>query len=377
MLTRPLVLVFASSFGFSTSFYLMLSVVPLYAASVGAGGAGAGLATGALMLSTVAAELLTPLLLSRFGYRAVFPAGLLLLGGPALALGFAPTVAGILAVCLARGFGLGIVLVVGGALVAELVPPGRRGEELGLYGVAVGVPFVAALPLGVWLAGNVGYAPVFVAAGLAALAGLAAVPSLPGRAPRAGRPERVLASLRTPALLGPLVVFSVVAMAAGIVFTFVPLAVTGVSGNVAAVALFFQAAAATLVRWWAGRIGDRLGAAYLLMPAVAASAVGVLALSFAANPAVVHTGMAVFGAGWGASQNATLALMLDRVAPSGYGAASALWYVAYDAGMGLGAFGFGVLGASTGYPLAFALAALLVLAATLPARQASMIGRKR
>ena len=38
MLTRPLVLVFASSFGFSTSFYLLLSVVPLYAASVGAGG---------------------------------------------------------------------------------------------------------------------------------------------------------------------------------------------------------------------------------------------------------------------------------------------------------------------------------------------------
>ena len=41
MLTRPLVLVFVSSFGFSTSFYLMLSVVPLYATSVGAGGAGA------------------------------------------------------------------------------------------------------------------------------------------------------------------------------------------------------------------------------------------------------------------------------------------------------------------------------------------------
>ena len=87
MLTRPLVLVFVSSFGFSTSFYLMLSVVPLYATSVGSGGAGAGLATGALMLSTVAAELVTPLLVSRFGYRAVFAAGFVLLGAPAFALG--------------------------------------------------------------------------------------------------------------------------------------------------------------------------------------------------------------------------------------------------------------------------------------------------
>ena len=54
-MTRALALVIASSFGFSTSFYLMLSVVPLYATSVGAGQAGARLATGALMLSTVLA----------------------------------------------------------------------------------------------------------------------------------------------------------------------------------------------------------------------------------------------------------------------------------------------------------------------------------
>jgi hypothetical protein len=45
--------------------------------------------------------------------------------------------------------------------------------------------------------------------------------------------------------------------------------------------------------------------------------------------------------------------------------------------MGLGAFGFGVLGASTGYPAAFALAAMLVLAAIVPARRASAIGRKQ
>ena len=368
MLTRPLALVFASSFGFSTSFYLMLSVVPLYAVSVGAGGAAAGLATGALMFSTVAAELLTPLLVSRFGYRAAFAAGLVLLGMPAFVLGVVPNVAGILTVCLVRGFGLGIVLVVAGALVAELVPPRRRGEGLGLYGVGVGVPFVVALPLGVWLAGKVGYAPAFFTGGLAALAGLATIPGLPSGTSRAGRPVGVLASLRNPTLRGPLAVFSVVAMAAGVVVTFVPLAVTGASGDLAAAALLAQASAATVSRWWAGRLGDRLGAATLLVPAAVASAVGVLAPAFARNPAVVLAGMAVFGAGWGVSQNATLALMLDRVAPSGFGAASALWYVAYDAGMGLGAFGFGVMASSTGYPLAFALAALIVLAAIVPAR---------
>ena len=66
LLTRPLGLAFASSFGALTSFYLLLSVMPGYATSVGAGGAGAGLANGALLLVTIVAELVTPRLVARF-----------------------------------------------------------------------------------------------------------------------------------------------------------------------------------------------------------------------------------------------------------------------------------------------------------------------
>ncbi|WP_219975816.1 MFS transporter [Rubrobacter xylanophilus] len=187
----------------------------------------------------------------------------------------------------------------------------------------------------------------------------------------------MLGALRNTSLLGPLAVFFVVAMSAGIVVTFVPLAVPGGSGNLVAVALLIQAAAATLFRWWAGRLGDRYGPASLLVPAIVVSALGVLAPAFAANPAAVLAGMALFGAGWGVTQNATLALILERVAPSGYGAASALWYVAYDAGLGLGAAGFGVATVLTGYPISFVVAALLVLVALLPARRDPGTGRKR
>jgi len=61
------VLVFVASFGAMTGFYLLLSVVPLYAGSVGAGGVGAGLVTGALMAATVAGELAVPRLTAWFG----------------------------------------------------------------------------------------------------------------------------------------------------------------------------------------------------------------------------------------------------------------------------------------------------------------------
>jgi predicted MFS family arabinose efflux permease len=349
-----------------TGFYLLLSVVPLYAESIGAGGVGAGLVTGALMAATVASEPAVPRLIGRFGHRLVLAAGLVLLGAPALALPAAATMPAVVAVSLVRGLGFAVVVVVGGALVASLVPRERRGEGLGLFGIVVGVPGVAALPLGVWLVGEAGYPAVFVAGGVAALAGLAVVPGLPGRAPAGEPPVGILAGLRSPALVRPAVTFSVTAMASGVVVTFLPLAVAGGAGGLAAVALFVQAVGSTLTRWWAGRFGDRHGPAVLLVPGVVATAAGMALLVLVGRPAAVLAGMALFGAGFGATQNASMTVMLNRVAPAGYGTVSAIWNLAFDLGIGVGAFGFGVVAAQTGYPAAFAVTAALVLAALVP-----------
>ena len=360
ILSRALLAVFVASFGAMTGFYLLLSVVPLYAEAIGAGGVGAGLATGSLMAATVAGELAVPRLLARFGYRLLLAAGLVLLGTPALALPAAATMPAILLVSVVRGLGFAVCVVVGGALVASLVPPERRGEGLGLFGIVVGVPGIVALPLGVWLVGQAGYPAVFVAGAVAALAGLAVVAGLPGREPAREPPVGVLAGLRTAALVRPAVNFSAAAMAAGVVVTFLPLVVTGGAGTLAAPALFVQAVAATLSRWWAGRYGDRHGPAELLVPGMVATAAGVLALVGVDRPAAVLAGMALFGAGFGVTQNASMTVMLNRVAPSGYGTVSAIWNLAYDAGIGVGAFGFGVVAARTGYPAAFAVTAALV-----------------
>jgi MFS family permease len=115
LITRPLLLRFVSVIGSSVSFYLPLSVVPLYAKSSGSD-TGAGLATGALLLATVAAELITPRLVSRLGYRLSLTAGLVLLGAPALALLASSSLAVVLAVSAVRGVGFAITTVAGGAL---------------------------------------------------------------------------------------------------------------------------------------------------------------------------------------------------------------------------------------------------------------------
>ena len=47
----------------------------------------------------------------------------------------------------------------------------------------------------------------------------------------------------------------------------------------------------------------------------------------------------LFGIGFGAAQNVTLALMFARVSRSDYARVSMLWNLADDAGMGIGAHG--------------------------------------
>jgi Major Facilitator Superfamily len=136
LLTGPVVRLFAADFAAMISFYMLLSAVPLYAADRGIGTAGAGLSTGVLMFTAVAAELATPALAARLGYRRLLMGGLVLLGTPALVLPAAGSLLALMLVSVGRGIGFAIVVVTVGAIAATAIPAQRRGEGLGVLGAS-------------------------------------------------------------------------------------------------------------------------------------------------------------------------------------------------------------------------------------------------
>jgi MFS family permease len=364
LVSRALLIRFVSIFGSSIGFYLPLSVVPLFAKQAGSD-SGAGLATVALLLATVAAELVTPRLVARVGYRWALGVGLVLLGAPTLLLTVSSDVWVIVGVSVVRGIGFAIAVVAGGAVTALLIPADRRGEGLALVGIVGGIPGLLALPAGVWAAAHWGFTPVFVATTVATLLALVSVPGLPRYAatPKEDGGHGVLAGLRNPVLTRPATVFAVAAAAVGVLVTFLPLAAADQPAWVAASALLAQPAAATAARWVAGRLGDRHGPAVLLVPGVVLSAVGMAAIAATGTPSLVIGGAVVLGAGFGALQNATLTLMYARVPAGGESAVSAIWNAAYDLGMAAGALGAGLVIGSVGYPVTFVLAALVIVPA--------------
>jgi MFS family permease len=365
LLSVPLAVTFLAEFTSLTSFFLLLSVMPMLAAAAGAGSSAAGLITGSLLLGTVAAEAVAAAAIRRFGYRMVLAAAAVLLGAPALAMLAREPQAVMVSVSVVRGLGFGLSGVATGALTARLLPPARRGEGLGLLGVVSGIPAVVALPAGVWLAGHHLAA---VAAAMAATAGLlplAAIRWLPGgrEARPAARARPMPAARSTGRAMGaalrlPLI-FAAATIAAGVLDSFLPLA-KGVPSNLASAALLVQAVTATLSRWQAGRHGDRYGHTRLLIPALAAAALGMATMMVLGSPVVIFAGMALFGAGFGVIENATFALLIEQLPEA---KASALWNLAYDAGYGAGPAVFGLICVRTGYPAGFALTGALILAA--------------
>jgi len=364
ILTPALLLRFVSIIGSAVSFYLPLAVLPLFADAAGAH-ASAGLATGALLVATVACELVTPRLVALVGYRWALALGLVLLGAPALVLLAWSSPLALIAVSVVRGAGFAISVVAGGALTAALIPDARRGEGLALVGLVSGVPGVLALPLGVWAAGRFGFAPVFVVTAIAPLVALVTLPGLPSSAGTAARAHGVLGGLRNAGLMRPAMIFAAATTAAGVLVTYLPLAIGGPLTWVVPVALFLQPAASTVARLAVGRLGDRRGQIGLLGPGVVLSVAGMAGLAATHSPVTVLAGATAFGVGLGILQNATSTLMYARVDRAGYSTVAAIWNAAYDLGMAVGAMGIGVVVALIGYPAAFLATAAVMLPALL------------
>ncbi|MBB4930959.1 putative MFS family arabinose efflux permease [Lipingzhangella halophila] len=352
-----------------SNFAPLLTVLPMWAASAETGHGGVGTIAGTMMAATVAVQFLMPWILARFGLRTVLASGALLLGAPALGYLASSDLSWILVVSAVRGVGFGMVVVAASSLTVELVPMGQRGRASGLYGIAVGIPYVLVLPLSVWYVQHAGFGAVFV--GTAVLGSLVVPLVAMMSHPRSGTPsthtdDSGAAASARPAwvlrpLAGPWVVLLWTAVAMGGVTAFLALALPGV----APAALLVLALGIMLGRSGAGMYADRVGYGRLMLPGMASGALGLAGLAGAAagvGPAGLAIGAAgLYGVSFGVVQNDTFVVMFQRAGPRGTGAASTVWNVGYDAGTGAGSILVGLLAAGLGVAGAFALTSGAIL----------------
>ncbi|WP_091112264.1 MFS transporter [Geodermatophilus dictyosporus] len=360
-------LVGATALGFA-SYCLTLASLPAHAVQGGASADTAGVVTAVFLLVTVAVQGLVPGLTARFGPAPVLAAGLLALGAPAPLYALGDSVLWLSVVSAVRGAGFAVLTVLGATLAAQVAPPERRGESIGIYGLAIAVPNLVCIPAGVALV--LGDHPVLLA-WLAACPVLA-LPLLPVLARRVAREPVATTSSRAAvrAALAPSAVLLVVTLAGGGLVTFLP--IERPDGVLATAALLVFGITGALSRWRAGLVADRVGTGRLLPVALVGGAAGMalVAAGLGIGDAWVLLGAALFGGGYGAVQNLTLVSAFARAGEGGSTAASALWNASFDLGTALGALALGVVAAGLGLPWTYVLVAA-VLVATLPLTRAA------
>lgn len=352
------------------SFCLTLASLPVYAVTGGASASTAGTVTAVFLVVTVAFQATIPALTARFGVGPVLVAGLLAMGLPSPFYVLDDGLGWICALSAVRGAGFAVLTVLGATLAARVAPPERRGESVGLYGLAIAIPNLVAVPAGVALVldGHVGWLSWLAAS---PVLGALLVPLLvrsvapePGPGPAGAGRAAVLAAL------APSAVLFLVTMAGGGVVTFLP--IERPDGVLATVALLVFGVTGAITRWRSGALADRLGTRLLLPAAVLLAAAGlvVIALGLTAGAGWVLAGAAVFGAGYGATQNLTLVSAFARAGEAGTTTASAMWNASFDAGTAAGALALGFVAAGIGLDWTYVVVAAL-LAAAVPLASAA------
>ena len=344
-------LVLMTGLGFS-GYAALLPVAPLWAVHGGAGAQGAGAVNGVLMLFTVLTQLVVPRALRLLGWTPVLGAGMLLLGAPAALFALSDSLSLILLVSAVRGMGFGVLTVTGSALVAELVEPARRGQAIGVYGLAIAAPQILFVSGGPWAVEHLGYGVIF-AIGL--LPGIGAVPAMMlGR-----RVDHVPDPTEPPpylSLLRPMALLLAVTLAGGALITF--MAPMSDSALLSTLALLCMTAVAAVARWKAGGLADRHGARAFIWPLVLLTVVGMSVVAWAVRDPQATTawalllGATIVGVSYGGLQNLTLVVAFESVSRPHYGAASAVWNVGFDAGTGAGAVMIGLIAGGSSYSTA-------------------------
>ncbi len=357
--TRDFILLSLANLFVFTGFQMLMPTLPKYVAALGGNSLVVGLTIG---IFTISAVLVRPWLgreMDRRGRRGIYLLGLLIFVLAVLAYSLATSILILLFLRLIHGAGWGGSTTAGGTMVTDVLPPQRRAEGMGYYGLFSNLAMAIAPALGLVLLEQAGFKILFLTSAALALAAALVVSrvKVPPVASQGGPPP----ALFEPRAWHPSLIAFFMTISYGGVVTFLTL--YAAERNITNIGLFFTfyAVALMLIRPFAGMVADRRGPALVVVPGLLATALATLLLSLAGNFHVFLIAGVLYGLGFGSVQPTLQAMAVAGVAPNRRGAANGTFFSAFDLGIGLGSTLLGAVAQFTGFAGMYAAASLFSL----------------
>jgi MFS family permease len=252
------------------------------------------------------------------------------------------TIAGFLLLRLFHGFSTGFKPTATAAYIADVIPPSRWGEAMGIHGLCFSTGLAIGPAIGSFITAYYSINVLFYASSLFALASIGILLNLKETHPAKQRFRFALLKIAPADIIAPQVLPAAIVtflgyISYGTVLTLIPdwSEHLGVKNKGTFFIVFTLSS--LLVRFVAGKVSDQKGRVFVLRIALVLSIISVWLLGWATSIVALMTGAFIYGIATGLFSPASSAWTTDLSHPHFRGRAMATMYIALEAGIGLGA----------------------------------------
>jgi MFS family permease len=367
--TKDFIVVSSINFLITFIFYLLVVIIAVYAVDeFGASTSQAGLVTGIFIVGTLLGRLFIGRYLDRIGRKKTLLIGLVLFTC-ATFLYFVH--AGVTFLFLNRfihGITLGIASTATGTIVAQIIPPNRRGEGIGYFSMSTTLATAIGPFIGLYMSQNTSFQAIFslcLIIGVISLLTSFILNVPPIEQQESDRTEMTgfkLSNFVEPKALPIAFVTLAISLCYASVLSFINFYAIEIE-LVTAASFFFlvYSIAILLSRPFTGRLMDVKGANYIMYPAFILLAIGLFLLGTAQNSIMLLISGALIGLGFGNMQSCTQAVAIKLTPVHRMGLATSTFFIFLDAGLGFGPYLLGFLIPLTGYSNLYLLLGVFAL----------------
>ncbi|GAB3048600.1 MFS transporter [Virgibacillus ainsalahensis] len=349
--TRDFVFICLANFFVFLGFQMTLPTIPLFLKELGGSDQLVGVIVGIFTFSALLIRPYAGHALESKGRGFVFMLGLSIF---VLSIGSYAFIGSIMLLFMMRivqGAGWGFSTTAGGTIATDLIPPKRRGEGMGYFGLSGNIALAFGPSLGLTLVGIISFSQLFL---ICAVFGLIAfIFSTRIHYKKVEQSEHKTTTVKfdifeKTALQPSLLLFFITTTFGGIA-TFLPL--HAIEQDVAGIQVYFLVYAIFLMisRTFAGKIYDTKGHLYIFLPGALMIFFAMLLLSWLPSTAVMLIAAGLYGLGFGSVQPALQAWSVEKAPNNRRGMANATFFSFFDLGIGIGAIVFGQLAFLFGY----------------------------
>lgn len=367
--TRDFILISIASLFITMGFQMLLPVLPVFSAELGGSDSWAGLVVGIFTISAVLMRPVAGRLLDKQGRRGVFILGLIIFLVCVVAYNWTSTIFVLLILRFIHGFGWGASSTASSTIASDIIPKSRLGEGMGYFGLTSTLAMAIAPALGLEVLSGYGFNAVFyISAGVVFISIFIALPikyHKPDMLAKSDSDGPGKTEIFEKSAILPAVVIFFITMTYGAIVSFIALYAD--QRQVENIGLFFTVYAVALLisRPYFGRLTDRKGTAFAVLPGIICVILSMSCIYFANSLLAFLMAGFIYGIGFGAIQPALQAMSVRKVDNTRRGAANATFFLGFDLGIGAGAILWGIIAEHFGYQFIYLLAIIPAIAGAL------------